>query len=125
MQLPLYAGFALDDGPENAGGLVFAQIRAGKHKEFLGRVKDARATLMSGLSANTALVKHPLTDDEMRVWRTYIEEIARDFVAGRAELILATTRRPANVAAFRRSAASGHPPQTDDENGDTEEAADA
>jgi ATP-dependent helicase/DNAse subunit B len=126
VQLPLYAGFALDDGPENAGGLVFAQIRAGKHKEFLGRVKDARATLISGLSANTALVKQPLTDDEMRVWRAYIEEIARDFVAGRAAVDprdYPKTCERCSLQALCRI--QDNPPQTDDENGDTEEAADA
>jgi probable DNA repair protein len=126
VQLPLYAGFALDDGPENAGGLVFAQIRAGKHKEFLGRVKDARATLMSSLSANKALVKRPLTDDEMRAWRTYIEEMARDFVAGRAQVDprdYPKTCEHCGLQALCRI--QENPPQAEDEDGDAEEAGDA
>jgi RecB family exonuclease len=31
VQLPLYAGFALEDGPENAGGLVRADSRRQEH----------------------------------------------------------------------------------------------
>ena len=89
-------------------------------------MKDARATLISGLSANTALVKQPLTDDEMRVWRAYIEEIARDFVAGRAAVDprdYPKTCERCSLQALCRI--QDNPPQTDDENGDTEEAADA
>ena len=86
VQLPLYAGFALDNGPESVGGLVFAQIRAGKSKEFLGRVKNARATLMSSLSSQKALVNKPLGEDDLTDWRDYIEKMARDFLAGRAEV---------------------------------------
>jgi probable DNA repair protein len=126
VQLPLYAGFALEDGPESAGGLVFAQIRAGKHKEFCGRVKDARATLMSSLSANKALVKRPLTDDEMRAWRTYIEMMARDFVAGRAQVDprdYPKTCERCGLHALCR--VQDNPPQAEDEEGDAEGAGDA
>jgi probable DNA repair protein len=86
VQLPLYAGFALAENLESAGGLVFAQIRAGKGKEFLGRVKNAKGTLCTSLSAQKALVKNPLTDDSLAAWREYIERMARDFLAGRAEV---------------------------------------
>ncbi len=126
VQLPLYAGFALEDGPESAGGLVFAQIRAGKSKEFLGCVKDARATLMSGLSAGKAIVKKPLTDEEMRGWRTYIERMARDFIAGRAEVDpheYPKTCERCRLQALCRI--QENPPQVEDENGDAEEAVDA
>jgi ATP-dependent helicase/nuclease subunit B len=126
VQLPLYAGFALEDGPESVGGFVFAQIRAGKRKEFLGRVKDARATLMNDLSATKALVKKPLTDDEMRAWREYIEEMARDFVAGRAEVDprdYPNTCERCGLQALCRI--QENPPQAEDENDEAEEAADA
>ena len=126
VQLPLYAGFTLDDGPESAGGLVFAQIRAGKSKEFLGRVKNARATLISGLNAGKAIVKKPLTDNEMRGWRTYIEKMARDFIAGRAEVDpreYPKTCEHCGLQALCRI--QENPPQVEDENGDAEEAADA
>jgi probable DNA repair protein len=126
VQLPLYAGFALADRRENVGGLVFAQIRAGKHKEFLGRLKDARSTLMSGLSARQALVKRPLTDNEVSAWRTYIEEMARDFVAGRAEVHprdYPKTCERCGLQALCRI--QENPPQAEDEDSNAEEAADA
>lgn len=126
VQLPLYARFAIKEGPESVGGLVFAQIRAGKRKEFLGRVKNARATLMSNLNANKALVKKPLTDKEMDDWRTYIEEMARNFVAGRAEVDpreYPKTCERCGLQALCRI--QENPPQGEDENGDAEEANDA
>jgi probable DNA repair protein len=126
VQLPLYAGFAVENGPENVGGLVFAQIRAGEHKEFCGRVKDARATLMSSLSARQALVKRPLTNDEMSAWRTYIEEMARDFVAGRAEVDprdYPKTCERCGLQALCRI--QEYPPQAENEDNGAEEACDA
>jgi probable DNA repair protein len=83
VQLPLYAGFALD-ADENLGGLVFAKLRPGEH-EFAGRVRDATGTLLDGLGGRNALVRNPLHDEQLRAWRAYIEKLARDFVAGRAE----------------------------------------
>lgn len=102
VQLPLYAGFGLDeelrtelqqeagnaDEDETAGrvgGLVFAKVRPGEMC-FAGRVGDARATLLSGLGSSLALVKRKFTAEEMDDWRQYIEQMARDFVAGRAEV---------------------------------------
>lgn len=82
LQLPLYAGFACNTRP---GGLVFAKLRAGRF-EFSGRVADANATLLSGLSGGSSLVKRPLTPQQLDDWRTYIEQLARDFLAGRADL---------------------------------------
>jgi probable DNA repair protein len=126
VQLPLYAGFALEHEEGEVGGLVFAQIRAGKRKEFLGRVKDARATLMNDLSPQKALVKNPLTDDEMRAWRAYIEEMARDFIAGRAAVDprdYPKTCEHCHLQALCRI--QENPPQGEEENGDAEEAGDA
>jgi ATP-dependent helicase/nuclease subunit B len=85
VQLPLYAGVALDDGEARIGGLVFAQIRPGDSNGFLGRVKDARATLLSGLSPRKDLVKKPLAASDLAAWREYIERMAHDFLRGRAE----------------------------------------
>ena len=86
VQLPLYAGFALPPG-EELGGLVFAKLRAGeRHREFAGRVRDANATLLSDLKGNKGLVRNALNDEDMDAWRTYIEQMARDFLAGRAEV---------------------------------------
>jgi probable DNA repair protein len=82
LQLPLYAGFACETQP---GGLVFAKLRTGRF-EFAGRAADANATLLSGLSGVNTLVKRPLTADQLEDWRVYIEKLARDFLAGRADL---------------------------------------
>jgi len=84
LQLPLYAGFALDDGAE-CGGLVFAKIRAGE-VEFAGRVEDAKGTLRPRTSGNSNLVKKPLTLEQLDEWKEYIEERAKDFIAGQAEV---------------------------------------
>jgi ATP-dependent helicase/nuclease subunit B len=85
VQLPLYAGFGLDRASNPLGGLVFAKVRAGKHS-FAGRVTDAKSTLQHNLSARSELVKKPFTVEEMIDWRTYIEQMAADFVAGHAEV---------------------------------------
>jgi probable DNA repair protein len=84
VQLPLYAGFALDPG-EELGGLVFAKVRPG-NLAFAGRVGDAKAALLPGLGNMSRLVKDALTAEQPMDWRECIEELARDFVAGRAEV---------------------------------------
>lgn len=84
VQLPLYAGFALDREIQPLGGLVFAKVRAGEHG-FAGKVGDARATLQPGLGPQTYLVKKPLLLDDLEGWRQTIEQLARDFIVGRAE----------------------------------------
>jgi probable DNA repair protein len=86
VQLPLYAGFALDSQKEELGGLVFAKVRPGK-LEFAGRLRNARTTLIANLSGNTTLVKKPLSDDLLLDWKKHIEQLAKDFLAGRAEVI--------------------------------------
>jgi ATP-dependent helicase/nuclease subunit B len=85
LQLPLYAGFALDGGEEVLGGLVFAKVRAGD-QTFAGRVGDAKSTLLANLSSSNALIKNSLTAELLIDWRDYIEQLAKDFLAGRAEV---------------------------------------
>ena len=85
VQLPLYAGFALNSATEDAGGLVFAKIRAGE-LEFAGRIEDAKGTLRQKISGNSNLVKKPLTLEQMNLWKKYIEKCARDFMTGCAEV---------------------------------------
>jgi ATP-dependent helicase/nuclease subunit B len=85
VQLPLYAGFALDREAEPLGGLVFAKVRAGQHG-FAGRVLDAKGQLLHDLGNQSALVKKPFTVEELIDWRSYIEQMAMDFIDGRAEV---------------------------------------
>jgi len=49
-------------------------------------VGDARATLVPGLGASAALVKNPLSAEQLDGWKDKIEELADDFLAGRAEV---------------------------------------
>ena len=83
VQLPLYAGFALDRETEQLGGLVFAKVRTGK-MEFAGRVRDAKATLRGDLRGNTHLAKIPLTVEQILAWKKYISDLSEDFLSGRA-----------------------------------------
>jgi ATP-dependent helicase/nuclease subunit B len=85
VQLPLYAGFALDSGARLPGGLVFAKVRTGRH-EFAGRVLDASGQLHAGLGSRKAIVKDRLTEDALREWRGYIGDLALAFIDGRAEV---------------------------------------
>jgi hypothetical protein len=82
--LPLYAGFALPTGQE-LGGLVFAKIRPGE-RNFAGRVADAQTTIDPGLNGTSSLVKDPLTPAQLSAWKEKIEQLARDFIAGRADV---------------------------------------
>jgi ATP-dependent helicase/nuclease subunit B len=87
VQLPLYAGFALDQAAEPLGGFVFAKVRTGDGKlGFDGRVFAPESTLFTGLKNTSALAKNPLTVGDLEAWRSKIEELARNFVAGRAEV---------------------------------------
>jgi ATP-dependent helicase/DNAse subunit B len=85
VQLPLYAGFALDREREGLGGLVFASVLPGKVK-FAGQVGDAAATLFAGLKGTSSLVKNKLTDEQLQEWRECIEQLAKDFLEGKAEV---------------------------------------
>jgi probable DNA repair protein len=82
VQLPLYAGFALDG---DLGGLVFAKVRAGD-QSFAGRVGDAKATLLANLSAGTSLARNPLTVEQLMDWRDCIRQLSKDFLSGKAEV---------------------------------------
>jgi probable DNA repair protein len=84
VQLPLYAGFALK--PEEVlGGLVFAKVRPGD-QEFAGQLFDPTTTLFAGPKGISSLVKKTLTLDQLLGWRDCIEQLAKDFLAGRAEV---------------------------------------
>ncbi|HEU5352221.1 MAG TPA: PD-(D/E)XK nuclease family protein [Terracidiphilus sp.] len=83
-QLPLYAVFALP-AKEALGGLAFAQLRTGE-PAFAGRLHDAASTLNSSLTRAKSLVKNPLTADQISEWRATIEDLARDYLAGRADV---------------------------------------
>ena len=86
VQLPLYAGFAIGEG-EELGGLVFAKLRPGeRHREFTGRVRRARETLLRDLHSSTNLVRDALKDEDVLAWRDYIVGLAWDFLAGHAEV---------------------------------------
>jgi len=84
VQLPLYAGFALEQD-ERLGGLVFASVLPGKVK-FAGQVGDVTATLLAGLKGTSNLIKNKLTDEQLNDWRKCIEQLAKDFVAGKSEV---------------------------------------
>lgn len=84
-QLPLYAGFGLDTD-QMLGGLVFAKVRSGKEMGFAGRVGDAAATLLPDLGRTAALIKRPFEANQLMDWRDKIEKLARDFIAGRADV---------------------------------------
>jgi probable DNA repair protein len=85
VQLPLYAGFALASGPDPLGGLVFARVRAGE-SSFAGRMAAARATLLADLTSANNLVRKPLSPEDLIAWRGAIEDLARDFLRGRADV---------------------------------------
>ena len=85
VQLPLYAGFAIDREREALGGLVFAKVRAGE-MNFAGHVGDAAATLFSSLKGTSPLVKKPFTAEQFLEWKDYLYQLARDFLAGRADV---------------------------------------
>jgi probable DNA repair protein len=84
VQLPLYAGFALKE-EEVLGGLVFAKVRAGD-QGFAGQLFDPEATLLTGLRGTSSLVKNRLDLEQLLGWRNCIGQLARDFLAGRAEV---------------------------------------
>ena len=83
VQLPLYAVFGVSQASAmDPGGLVFAKVKTGE-SEFTGRMRNA-AAFLPGLGGRNAMVKNPLTDEQLLVWRTVIEQLAVDFLQGRA-----------------------------------------
>lgn len=67
----------------NLAGLVFAKLRP-HQLEFAGRVFNANDSLFPHLNRSSALVKNPLTDNQLRDWHDAIEQLADEFVQGRA-----------------------------------------
>jgi ATP-dependent helicase/nuclease subunit B len=84
VQLPLYAGFALESD-QDLGGLVFAKLRPGD-LSFAGCVGAPAATLFSSLKNTSSLAKNCLTAEQLLDWRDYIDRLAADFLEGRAEV---------------------------------------
>jgi RecB family exonuclease len=84
VQLPLYAGYALEPA-EELGGLVFAKVRAANHS-FAGRVGDAAKNLFSDLKRTSPLVKNSLTAEQLIDWRDCIQQLALDYLSCRAEV---------------------------------------
>jgi ATP-dependent helicase/nuclease subunit B len=84
VQLPLYAGFAVP-AREEVGGLVFAKIGPGE-TALAGKVANAQATLFANLNGTSGLMKDPLTPAKLSEWRQAIEQLARNFIAGRADV---------------------------------------
>jgi len=85
VQLPLYASFALG-AEETLGGVTFAKVRRGKELGFAGHMTDARATLIDSLRGTSGLMKNKLDEQKVREWKREIENLARNFVAGRADV---------------------------------------
>jgi len=84
VQLPLYAGLALDAN-QDLGGLVFAKLSSGD-LSFAGRVGAPGATLFTNLKITSTLVKNALTAEHLIGWREAIARLAEDFLAGMAEV---------------------------------------
>jgi RecB family exonuclease len=91
VQLPLYKVFGLGQNliptqdAAATGGLVFAKVRPGEAC-FAGRVADPKATLIADLKGTSSLAKRKLTSAEESAWRVYIEQLALDFLHGRANV---------------------------------------
>jgi ATP-dependent helicase/nuclease subunit B len=84
VQLPLYAGFALDQD-HNLGGLTFARVQPGK-LAFAGRIGDPQATIFAGLNGTNSLMKSIFQAEQLIAWRDEIEKLAHEFLAGHAEV---------------------------------------
>lgn len=91
VQLPLYKVFGveeahtLSDHRASSGGLVFAKIRPGD-ATFAGYVANPIETIDPDLDARNALRRHRLTAAREADWKAAIEQLAIDFVEGRAEV---------------------------------------
>ena len=81
-QLPLYASYG---NVENLSGVVFAKIRAGK-TGFDGRVRNAQAQLLPGLSPRSRLMSDPYTAAMRDDWSRVLAQLAGRFLAGDAEV---------------------------------------
>ena len=84
IQLPLYARFALKEDHQ-LGGLAFARVRPGD-LSFAGHIGAPVETLFADLKSTNTLAKNPLTVEQLEDWDKYIEQLAKDFLAGHAEV---------------------------------------
>jgi len=85
VQLPLYAVFGVNEVPgSDPGGLVFAKVKTGE-LEFAGRLRNPLSVLPAA-GKTSALVKNPLTNEQLADWRWTIERLAIDFLSGRADV---------------------------------------
>lgn len=124
VQLPLYAGYGLSGFDGEVGGLVFAKLRAGEHC-FAGRVTDAKTYLLQNLGARNSLVRKPLTIEELEEWRGYIEKLALDFLAGRAEVSPREYPKTCERCGLQTLCrVLEHPPVTEEEGEEAEENGD-
>jgi probable DNA repair protein len=82
VQLPIYSAFAVENA--SCGGLVFGSLRTGE-VQFAGKVRQSVA-LLPNLSGKSPLVKYPLAEEHLEDWRSAIEQLARDYLAGAANV---------------------------------------
>jgi probable DNA repair protein len=80
VQLPIYSAFAVE--LESCGGLVLGSVRTGE-LAFAGRMRQSVA-LLPNLKSSHLLVKNPLTSQHLEDWRSAVEQLAHDFINGRA-----------------------------------------
>ncbi len=81
-QLPLYAAYG---NVERVGGILFAQIRAGK-TEFVGRAANAQQTVLADLTATSSLVNQPYNEDMHDAWQEAMLHLAEEFLHGEASV---------------------------------------
>ena len=108
VQLPLYAGFALDRRRSNSAASCSLRFAPAKHANLpaacaMQKHSDARS------KGNKGLVRNTLKDERHAAWRTYIEQMAQRFLAGRAEVEPA--RLSQDLRALRPAGALPHPGQ--------------
>ena len=84
VQLPLYATCAIPE-PEEIGGLAFAKLRAGQ-TTFAGHFAHPSETVFADLKPAHGLRKNPLTQTMLAEWKQVIEQLAADYMQGRADV---------------------------------------
>ena len=84
VQLPLYATFAIRES-EQLGGLTFAKLRAGQNT-YAGYFANPSETLFADLKPTHGFRKNPLTQRMLAQWKQAIEELAEDYMQGRADV---------------------------------------
>ena len=84
VQLPLYAGFALP--AEQELGDWCSPRFVPETCALRERLRMRRRRLTAPQAQFAALVKNPLTRMQLSEWKAAIEQLARDFIAGRADV---------------------------------------